>query len=435
MTEKEMEKMLDGLSVEQTERLLEKEMNITGRSRKRIQKMAFEKTGLRSKRSFAQKLAACAAAVVLVFAALSVAGFDNVAAAIGRLFTFIPGVGITQGGTTAVYMAEPVTGQTRSGEARANLVSAVYSNGSLSVTVMIEGKALYHDDFIFTRNQDQMLAADCSLAVAADDSASAMLHISYDTRPPAEDDLFEIEMTGFGERLSFRMIPCRSYDDLTQIGPTDTQNNISLTATAHRADDRLTVWHYPLKHPGATNDEIVGYGAPATGMNTNRHYLQTETGKITETVSGIQLKGRTVYVLPESGQTATLHIPYLAMRREEKGKIESPLPAGYTTVKSGVEVKTSLGTIRIVEITRSQSEYEPDMDTILLTFEFSSKDPGMELYLFNFERTNGVMMFSAESAHLEHLEVTVGKNEKKLSLRITDLEYYLHGEYVIPLAF
>ncbi|HBN86425.1 MAG TPA: hypothetical protein DDZ89_21615 [Clostridiales bacterium] len=141
--------------------------------------------------------------------------------------------------------------------------------------------------------------------------------------------------------------------------------------------------------------------------------------------------------MPDSDQTATLHIPYLSMLRNEKNKLSVNLPKDYATMESNVSIKCSLGTIKVTEVKRTPNEYEQDKDTVWLKFEFDSNDSNAALNSFEFETAGKYLSnakhFNGENGCLEYLEVCVGKNENKISLNITNLYYYLLGEYVIPL--
>ena len=431
---------LDNLSIQQTERLVEYTMNmkLSDRERSRIKNTVYKKIGSSKKVMFIpRKLIASAAVLAIVFVSLSAIGFDNVYAAISRLFTFIPSVGIEEKYIATIYTADPIVGQVKFQDDTANLVSAVYSNNYLSMSVEVLGKALYHDDFAFFINQEPVNNqedAPANLSIASD---STIMYISILTEAPAIDDIYEIEITGFPERLSFKMTPCQSYEDITQIGPTDVQNNISITTTAERIGDQLVVWTYPYRLPGAVNDMVVGYGEPANGAFIKMGYVATESGQIIEHNSGWQLMGRAVYEMPVNDQAATLHIPYLSMLREESKKLNINLPKGYGMEEADVSIRCSLGTIRVTEIERSPSAYYDDKDTLMIKFEFESADANMQLYSFNYQFTrdnsSSAMHFDGNAGCLEYLEVDVGKNVSRISYDISQLYYYLHGEYTIPL--
>lgn len=431
----------DNLGIEQTERLLGEnmEMKISNKERRRIENSVYKKTGLAKKKRLyiPKKLAACAAVFAIIFTSLFLVGFDNVAAAVNRLFTFIPGLGITEKSNDIIYTIEPIVGQSKEYDKKANVLRAIYAKDYLTVTLEIDGRAVHYNDISFYINQEQVNYREDPTSVLAIASDSTMLSFSHKADEPTSDDIFEFEITGFPERLSFKMIPCRDYEDIKKIGPTDVQNGISITVTTQKIDNQLVIWCYPFSLTNKTNDFISGYGIPSNAAFNTVKYLQTEKGKIFDTRAGWHIRERMVFDISQSDKAATLHIPYLSMLRNEKRKISINLPKEHTTIQSDAVLGCSLGKIKITEIKRTANEYESDKDTVWIKFAFDSNDEHMILNSFDFEPAgkyfSNARHFDGETGKLEYLEVYVGKNESKISLNITQLYYYLFGEYVIPL--
>jgi len=439
--EKRFMNSLNHLTIEATRKLLDEtaEMRLSNRQRRRIKASVLEKTGLKKKQGFhmSKKLAACIAGFVVILLSLPIVGLDTVAAAINKLFTFIPGVGITVKNDDAIYVMTPIVGQTKAGSAKAAIVSAVYSNDYLTVTVEVNGTAVECcDAFSLYINQEwiDLVGEPKSLCSSTE---SAMLYFSHKTEPPAEDDLFEIAVEGFPERLSFHMAPCLDYGDIREIGPTDIQNGISITTTANRIDNQLIVWCYPFRTANATKDRILGIGLPANGAFYQERYLQTENGQIFQSRSGLHINERLVFNMLENNHSATLHIPYLSMLRNEKMKLRVNLPTDYEIMESDASIACSLGIIRVTEIARKPNEHGKDKDTVMIKLAFDSNYSNQALYSFDFQvagrgYTLSAIHCNAETGCTEYLEVYVGKNDSKASLNITGLYYYLFGEYVIP---
>lgn len=408
-----------------------------------IKEIFEEKTGTELPKkcsSVPKRLAVCAAALVLTFTALSFIGFDKVAAAISELFTFIPGVGI-QEKSENVYMLQPITSQIKSDNISASIVRAVYSENHLTVVVEV-GKRTIYDDFRFYINgtladykgDDGKGSATYSLSTSSD---SSMLWFSCETQPPKADDIYEMEIAGFTGRLSFKMTPCRDFDDISKIGPTDIKGGISITTTADIIDDKLVVWCYPFYTENITKDRIIGYGNAVNAAWVNEKYIETESGIQYESKSGWGMTGRLIFDKPESLENVKLHLPYLAMLREEKKRLNIKLPKDYVTVDSDIALECSLGTVRVTEIRRTSNEHETDMDTVWLKFAFDSKEENKRFNSFDFELAGryspSAMHFDADSGCLQYLEVYVGKDEDKIALNISQLYYYLMNEYTIPL--
>lgn len=439
--DKKINSVLNNLTSEQTETLLGEdiELKISTKTQKRIKDSVFKKIGSKQEKRMyiPKKIAACILAFATLFTSLYIVGFDNVAAAVSKLFTFIPGVGITEKSDADIYTINPIIGQTNTQNSKANIVRAVYTNDYLTVTVEVDGKAVHYDDFSLYVNQKLINYQEEPLAALSVASDSTMLSFSCKMEIPKSDDIYEVAITGFPNRLSFKMTPCRDYDDIKKIGPTDIQNGISITTTAQRIDNKLIVWGYPFRTENATKDAIVGYGLPANAAFDLERYIETQSGKTFENRSGWHLLERFIFDMPEGDQTATLHIPYLSMLRKEKNKLNIDIPREYITIKSDAEIECSLGTIKVAGVKRMPNEYEKDKDTVWLQLEFSSKDNNAVLNSFEFETAGKYLSnakhFNAENGCLEHLELYVGRNEKRISLNITHLSYYLFEEYIIPL--
>jgi hypothetical protein len=74
----------------------------------------------------------------------------------------------------------------------------------------------------------------------------------------------------------------------------------------------------------------------------------------------------------------------------------------------------------------------------MIKLAFDSNDSKQALYSFNYQvagrgYTPSAIHCNAETGCTEYLEIYVDKNTSRVTLNITDLYYYLFGEYVIPL--
>lgn len=423
---------LDNLTIEQVEGLLDEpiEMKINKKSRHRIKKATFKKIGSNKvKRIYIpKKLVACVAAIAIICTGLSIVGIDNVAAAINKLFTFIPGVGIKEKSDEIVYAIAPIEEQIRAGDMKANIVNAVYMDNCMNIIVQVRGKAVYHDGFAIYVNKEPIGLEDesYSLSIASD---STMMNISYETEAPLKDDIYEIAVAGFSEPLSFKMIPCRDYEEIMQIGPSDVHNGISIVTMTSKIEDHLIVWCYPLRASNATQDTIMGYGQ-------FEKYIETKNGQIFSNVGGWHLRDRLIFDMPESYEDATLHIPYLTMMRNEKDKLNINLPKNHTSEERDISLENTLGTIRVTEVRREPNVHESDKDTIFVKLAFDSNDQSKKLHSFEYEVAGKYIPNARHydsDGGLEYIELYVDKNVSEVSLEITDLCYWLFGEYVIPL--
>lgn len=387
-----------------------------------------------------RKAPAIAAAVLILL--LSTLAIPSVRAAVGRLFTFIPGVGISEQGDTVVYTMKPIIRMTdvESGYGRkpyqALLDNAVYSNGYLCVSITINGKYVDYKSLILYGDNEKIKYSGSSSWGSGAGGVEASYWLWVESNEPDSSVCYEVEIPGFPERLSFTLEKCLEYEDLAQIGPTDTQNGISITTTASRSENQLIVWCYPLN---TTKDRITGIGAANPSAWKSEAHIETESGFIgVYNKSGMRIMERFVCDMPEGDSSATLHVPYLTFVRDENKKVTIHVPTDYSAVDSDISVEFSLGTVRITKIERKPSEYDGKPDVLKIDFTLDSSDSNMVFSSFDLRDkkgrwVGGMKRFNDEIGCLQFIETDIGDNVKKFTFEITDLCYYLLGEYVIPL--
>ena len=418
-----------------------------------------------------------AAAVVLLVLFISAVAIPQVSSAFTKLFSFIPGVGIVEKSNILFYVMSPVVREVERDDltATAMLDNAVYSSGHLNISITVNGwhsgetkveleksLASYSNNFTLYINGEQ--CAFQSTTSATMDSALSGLQMWIAMNTPNSDDLFEVRIEGFSTPLSFTIIACQDYNDLAEIGPTDTHNGISITTTTYRDNDKLIVWYYPFY---TRQDWILGFGNPLPANYkawANETYIVTGSGLLSADRADINSSGtKFVFDMPAGEDSATLHIPYLTMWRHEEKKITVPIPQDYSYMECNVTVNTSLGTIRIPGVERAQLRNDTGGEVLRIYFDFDSIEDGMvfgsildyklhypnnwvvprlDPYIYDDERSNTIpdwLLINdcyGDSKRLEYIEIgflEYGKPAKNFSLSTLYLGYYLLDEYVIPL--
>ncbi len=398
-----------------------------------------EETDRKKQFVFPKKLMALAASLLLVVGLLSFVGFDNVYAAVQKLFAFIPGVGIEEIDERRLYTADVLTDRVAQEGMTVELLRANYYDNTLSMTVSIRGRSvsgelqevlsLYRDGLTL-RNADGTEPR----YLLFTDGDSALVDITVFTAEPAAEDKFEIQLDGIKTPLAFAMKSCETVESIREIGPTATQNGITLAVTSHRVGNELVVWYYEMRSADATRDDLLSYGASINASYELQAYIETESGRIYDDVGGWKLMNRRVFALSDTDTSATLHVPYLTMTRDESARLKLKLSADYGVTACDAKVKTSLGTIRITEAERTESG---DRDRLMLRLSYDSKSETERLYAFKYA-LEGDMKYAASHSNsdagtVEYIEVYVAKGQKNLDIEINGLYYYLFGEYVLPL--
>ncbi len=383
-----------------------------------------------------RRLLACAAALALVVGLLLC---EPVYAAVRELFSFVPGVGI-HNTEELLYTYQSVVGRVESGDMEAQILLVSYEDGILRTVLRVAGKNVDREDLRMTVNGQVKEMEAPSLYHAPEDSeepgkltGDCIAEIPLRMMPPAETDRFEVQISDFEAPLVFTVKVCETFEELQQIGPTATQNGISVTVTTEQTGRELVVWFYETRDDTATEDDLAGFGSPANGSNPVRLYVETESGAIAPEGGGWRLGRREVFLLGEGDETAVLHIPYLAMWRPEKAKFQVDLPADYGTFEGTAVVHTSLGDIRVVSMERRPGENGKDHVTLQLAYENKQEDQRM--YSFAFEEVGGVfaMRSSETNGTMEFMEIVVERETQTVEANLSGLYYYLMGEYELEL--
>jgi hypothetical protein len=345
---------------------------------------------------------------------------------------------------------DPLTSRVQDDTIVADIVRASYADGRLEAVIEVRrktpsdstdaaveemSKRFSRERFTFRRNGEQHDFLPESFTFTGWDRV--VLEFACQVAQPTAEDLFTVEVDGFAQALTFKMLPCQGYADLAEIGPTAVQNGIALTATAQRIGDTLRIWCYPFKLENATADSIMGIGTPAEGSFIPTTSLTYDRGEATEIgYSGLNIFGRMEYEISESDKNAVLHIPYLGMLRKENLRLQVELPTDYTSMQSSASVESSLGTIRVTEIVRKTNPEDSETDLVRVYFALDSKDASVQLNGFSTVFTDAVAggkRYEPQTGCLDYWEIYVGKADTQFTFDIEHLFYYLHGAYDIPL--
>ncbi len=397
---------------------------------------AEESKVIKPKKSFAayKKLIACAASFALIIGLFSVIGFDNVYASIQNIFSFIPGIGIEQTGDSIIYVYDPAGDRIIQEGKSAELLVASFKDGELMLIINSKGLPLMGKDVKLTRGGIELNQSNTLPAVSTD---SGIISLTYETSAPEKSDLFLIEIAGFEQKLSFSMTPCEDYAALEQIGPTLEHNGISLTVTAKRVGNELVVWYYDTKSAEATADSIVGFG-PIWGApdRSNSKYIKTESGKIYPQAEGWNLYNRESFMLADGDKTATLHLPFIRMSRNEDTKLKIDVPAEKGIFECESFIETSLGKIKVTQIERKENDNNPEKDILMLKLEYEDAAPNTDIVSLMYKTDKDItaaISAGEEIGRTGYIEAVIPDDTDKVTFDISAIEYHLTDEYVFEL--
>lgn len=313
-----IEHKLNDLTPEQIDTLISQcnKTRIPRRIKKRIQRRVLsvvrEKEGKTSPLFFLsaciRKLAAVAAAFVVVGGAVLAVGFSagaenlpdavfegfqTIAVSVRSLFTYTPGVGITEvtipsdscEQTTDIsdsisfltYESTIDTIPAQDGsECKARLVRTHYADGKLNLVIECDYRQIFGEAFTLYVNGERYGRGDEGFATfdyqfhnstGTSEYYYTVVNLSYVMPQPKIGDVFEIEINGYIGCLSVSPVLYTCIEELEAIGPTVEKNGISLTVTSEWVDGWLVVWTTPFIRDETITDTIMNYGRPAKDLN------------------------------------------------------------------------------------------------------------------------------------------------------------------------
>lgn len=300
-----------------------------------------------------------AIAAVLIVAVAVANNSDYVQAAIKKIFSFVPGVAITQEEKSSVLYSMDGEPQTQSnGKITFTVNNAYVTNNSIDIAWEMSINFIDENTIKYeTTSEDinKMIEKNgASAYLKADDNANPYCHFiktSIDIK--AGDQTFTVPIKNGGGSLSkqtcvsgidnisdiikeygvntpitvsiggmffdVKLKPIEYYNSIDDIGPTVFKNNISLTAMPTWKDDKLNIKMYSLNY--SEFSQVYGYYDDYNSENTSP-YLEISGNKIlSDPIDGdgtefsFNLDG---YSLTEQDKAeAKLHIPVILMNNEE----------------------------------------------------------------------------------------------------------------------
>ena len=450
--------IFDNLEIEEAERLLTCDVNvdIDKKAKERIRKLVFKKVGFRSKQHFiSKKLVACAAVVILM-TFLSVVGLDNVKAAISQAFSFIPGFGIVENNDSINYiLSDTVT--TENENAILTLNNAIATKDGITVMFTLQRKN-YSEEQLKKDKQEvseqlqkngKLVQSKVSLFINSKEytdyvgstAGGGVMDTSNYTFTLNPDEInkettYKLAYNDFNLALEFKLKDYQTYSDLNQIGTTDYNNNISLTAVPTFAGDKVEVNLYTINK---SQYRINGfhkmyYGYKGTDLN-----LVTNSGMKSYSIpsgsGGVSPKF--VFEIDPTDTNFTLNIPYIIVQSTEDKNISLPIPEVDQLINVNEKIKFNDSTMTIVSVKRVNIEGSEN-GSLVLNINYDNKRSNLYMFSARFNRINfwGTIQGGGYSSTLDtnDIESTVNFYLKKddkgtLKLKISNPQYYLTDAY------
>ena len=458
--EERLKEILDSLNIEETSKLLDKDIKIKldKGTEKRIKTSLYKKLGISIKRKIYKKLVA-AAVIILAIGIISFK-FDIVSYAFSSLFRFIPGYGIVDSNTDIKYALQDSDLSSQDKDYKITLTNAVATKNTIKLVLVIERKNFKEEDIIAIKKAPEeklkktgiLLQPKISLVAfnkefpssnvsIGSGGASDLINIGFDLKPEyiKEDTQYVVNYKDYNLKLSFTL---KSLDKAAQVENIDTSNshnNISITAASYEKDNKLEVDLYPINKSRYKIVSYTKYNKGYMGENLSLE-AEEETFSYTEPNSFAPPNNRFTFSTQKT-EGLTLKIPYITVESEESKNVTLKIPSynEILTINKKVAFKDSTMIISQVErVKEAGSKY----GALKLSLKYENKNKNRIMISAQFNRLNMLNMTGSGgySAHVgdndqvNEVYYSLDKGENSsLRLKVSNPNYYFIGEYSLKI--
>ena len=434
------------------------EMKISKEEHNRISGKVFAKAGLKRPRSFwfPKGLVAGIAAVAIILTTLVFVGFDNVAASLGRIFSFIPGFGIVENNESIEYiLAETVSAENETVLCQLNTAVATKTDMTLHFTLKLKsGGGLFEDA---TKNKLQSIqdgaknrgivlhAGSKTIVDYTGHTAWGEFYTYLLTYPLKQEDIspdtvYGLEFEGHGLTVEFRLTDLETFSSLAQIGKTACANDISITAIPTFSEGQVQVDLYPVNKSGYFIESFNKvYQQPYLGKD-----LQLTTARGSKTYSspkdfaGLGEFRRYLFDIEPEDKDFTLKIPYLAVSSLEEKMVTLPIPKAGEKLSVGKKIKFRDCLVTIVDVERVAGLDDDLSDPLKITLKYdNSSAEKVMLHPRIVHRDSGSITFydiqEDGTCDTVYLQLKSGQ-EDKVRVKFNDPLYLFLGEYLLSFS-
>jgi hypothetical protein len=460
-------KILDILEIDETEKLLEKKiiMDADARVLKRIHASVYKKTGMneRNQHKTIKRFVACIAAICLLCTTMFIFGIDNAQALIDKVFSFIPGYGISEYSDNSINYVISKGVSTENNNVIMTLRSVAASKNNISVFVTIRekvtssdqnaiAKKTVSDDIqedtvspqnLYLYNDKSKYTSKTSVMSSSSGDKNVSARFDLETKDISVNKSYTLVYPEYNLSVSFTLQSVNSYSSLEEIGSTGYNNSISITAVPYLKDGKLIVDLYPLNESGY---QILSLSKLYKGYNGSDLYLETDKGnksyipeQFPDSISAPNT--RYTFNVSDGSKNFTIKIPYIIVQSNEQKSITISVPKNNQTLTLNQKVEFKDSTLIIKEVQR-QTDSNGNNNLLKINLAYENKYANKLMIGAQFETIDffGKMLNGSSGSDLndndtditEYIEVE-SNDQSALRLRVFEPEYILLGEYSLKL--
>ncbi len=467
--EDKIKDILNSLDIDETDDLLKKDMkfSIDKKTMKHIKKSVYLKAGLKRKRfTFKKVLISSMIAILVIMSSFYIVGFDNVVAYINRVFNFIPGYGILEDNeddnnyNNKIQYVIYNTTSSENDDITFKLNNAIATKDSILV-MFSTIKKNYSDDMLLKDKEEELkrfandkpFKRNISLHVNGNKYSEysgstggggkeEISTFNYSLIPSDInlDNVYKLEYEDYNISLEFKLKKIQSFNNIEDIGSTDYNNDISITAVPTFSDKKLEVNLYSINNSRYHIDSYCKF--------TNRGYNGKDMNL--ETDSGIKN-----YIMPDStwdgygkfefdiepkDKSFILKIPYLLVNSSEDQNIDIKIPKDNEKITINKRIDFKDSSMIIVDVEKVTTDNSSEYGDIKMNIKYENKYDNIIMKGASFNRINyfGRLLGGGYSSLIDDNDIlttvwyALDKQDKgTLRLKVSNPSFYLIDEYML----
>lgn len=476
------EEMLDELKEKElAEYLPETLPEVDEVTKKRIEKQTLKKMK-KEQKCFSRKQ--IVAAVICLVAVLVIVGREPIQAAFERLFHYLPGAGMYVDKEENVYYeAEIIHGEFTENDIHVQLKNVYAENHAVHMEVVMTGTLLeltqaeYEDDssdkydkleemYALTMEYDgeeHDMATHSKGVTAEDENDTYMItryRRDYQRYVKNVEQTYTVHIAGLENTLSFRLTANTGKEQLENIGASQTQNDITITAKADVTDQGIWLEYYILtdeRLPYFDHDFLytmipLPYGCHTIDEFTkdkvlDMEYVTNKNGErlIYKESEAVENGKRMLLEGTAEDFPLTFHRSPLTGIGKERETVEIPMPVSIRSLDQTVEFPYGTVTFEKVKGERIElsgqnaagEEIVAEAKDLEITYTITPNEGARQLYGVFMEVKGSLdgypkQVFPDEDGKYR-VHALVGSNNETVTLELYDPYYWIVDDYALVL--
>lgn len=398
-----------------------------------------------------------AAAAVVLFALIAWKNSNTIVYAFQSMFGLIPGVGIVEGNEDIVYLLkEPKKVETEEGIF--SLINAVATKTNIRISFSFERKGITEEKILEEKRKaaEELFQTDKTrkpeiylivngvrfdMSWGSTAGGGTIEFVSANMELEEElintDISYQIIYGDYDIGTDFTLTELKQYDSLQEIGPTQTYNNISLTATAEREGNKLKVNVYPIN---STKYRLLSFDSEYDlNYFGKKIKLDTELGEKDYTLPGSYGSGMNAaytFDISDGSKNHQLLIPGVLVESDETQKVTLPLPKDEETITVNKEVKFKDGIVIIESVKKVVKESANEFGELKINLKYISNQENQQLVAVKFtrSRSEGWSEEYDKEGRLSAINYMLEDKEKdNIKFSVVNPKYIFMDEYKLKL--